>query len=373
MNKCQVQKKVVDMKRNTNLDIFRATALLLVMIYHGWVLTGSHPFCGTIITLLVSLGGEIGVTAFFALSGYGIYCSLQRMEQGNGKIDYLKFLKKRAKRIYPDYVFCMGVVVLLSLPAYLSWNGIKNIVTHLLMIHNLFPAYCGSINGVLWTMGVIVQFYIIAPVLYRLMNKYGVRTEIICILFTIVMKAIMYALILPATGHSEDLAFFSGRQLITSLDNFTVGMLVAYLLKNKENVLNGETAGIGMLVSVIGLICVCQFGMNMGIHTNNMSGYIWHSLLALQLGLLMFCVSYMKYEHKGLCVKGLLWLSKYEYGIYIWHLLILSKLLSYMKNLKESLYWWIIYLIYIPLSIFVGFFAAYVLKKILQRRTEKHA
>lgn len=361
------------MERNKNLDIFRAIALLMVMIYHGWVLTGSHPFCGTLITLLVSLGGEIGVTAFFALSGYGIYCSLQKMELNNGKIDYLRFLKNRAKRIYPDYIFCIGVVVLVSLPTYLSWNGIKNIITHLLLIHNLFPTYCGSINGVLWTMGVIVQFYFSAPFLYRLMNKYGVRMEIICVLFTIGMKAFMYAVILPTTGHSEDLAFFSGRQLVTALDNFTVGMFAAYLLKNKENCLNREAAEIGSVLSVIGLICVCQLGMNMGIHTNNFSGYMWHSLLALQLGLLMFCISYLKNEQKGLCSRVLLWLAKYEYGIYIWHLLILSKLLSCMENLKETSFWWIIYLIYIPLSILVGVFVADILKKVLQRRAAKHA
>lgn len=119
-------------------------------------------------------------------------------------------------------------------------GGIKSIVTHLLFIHNLFPQYHGAINGVLWTMGVTFQFYIFAYPLYRGMKKGGTFFAIFCILVTIAAKAIMYAYVLPGCNMDYNLEFFSGRQLITALDNFTIGMYVAYLgekikLEHKRN------------------------------------------------------------------------------------------------------------------------------------------
>lgn len=353
------------MNRNKNVDIFRAIALLLVMVYHGWVLCGSPALRYELVTLVVSLGGEIGVTAFFVLSGYGIYCSLDNMEKKHS-FRYGSFLKKRAQRVVPQYTLSIVVVVLLSLPAYLSVDGAWNILTHLFYIHNLFPRYSGSINGVLWTMGVIVQFYLIAPILYRLLKKFGIKMELACILFTILLKGVIYAFVLPYTGHSADLAFFSGRQLGTSLDNFTIGMFVAYIIKEKKADLHIEAAFFVFFMGIIEIISICQFGVVKGIHTNNVSGYIRHSLLALGLGLLVFAISYMKPKKVGVIYNVFLWLSKYEYGIYIWHLLILSILLQKMTVFQNYLgrwYYWFICVVYMVLAVSMGYIISLILEK----------
>ena len=93
------------LKRTKSIDILRAISLLLVMIYHAWILGGMWSFHLPVMSLLVPLGGEIGVTSFFALSGYGIYVSLKQSEDNGGKIDYLSYIKKRARRIIPQYYF----------------------------------------------------------------------------------------------------------------------------------------------------------------------------------------------------------------------------------------------------------------------------
>lgn len=361
------------MERNKNVDIFRAFSLLLVLVYHGWVLMGAQPFKYVLVTLLVSLGGEIGVTSFFALSGYGIYYSLRRMEASRGKIDYIEYAKKRLKRILPEYVLSIVVVVLFSFSAYLSLEGIGNIVTHLLFIHNLFPKYHGSINGVLWTMGVIVQFYIIAPVLYKGIRKYGLKMELLCVIATILMKYFIYAFVLPHIGRT-DLAFFSGRQLLTALDNFSVGMFIAYLIQEKKIHLGSEAAKFGGLLAIIEVICVCQLGMTYGIHTNNMSGYLWHSLLAMGLGTIILCISYIRCREQNIICKVLLWLSKYEYGIYVWHMLILSKMLGSIPQIQEVLnskFAWVVHVIYLLLAIIWGSGISMAEEKIKKRLSYK--
>ena len=87
------------MSRNKNVDVFRACALLTVIIYHCWVLTGSRSFAFSWLTNFVALGGESGVTAFFVLSGFGIFYSLDSMAN-HGGINYPAFMKKLFVRIY---------------------------------------------------------------------------------------------------------------------------------------------------------------------------------------------------------------------------------------------------------------------------------
>lgn len=64
--------------RNENVDLFRAVSLLMIVVYHAWVLTGSQPIGIGVLDQTILYWGEIGVTAFFLLSGYGIFHSLSR-------------------------------------------------------------------------------------------------------------------------------------------------------------------------------------------------------------------------------------------------------------------------------------------------------
>lgn len=63
------------MKRIKNIDLLRAGAILYIMLYHCYVLSGQPWQAHTAIHTILTLGGEVGVTLFFLLSGYGIYLS----------------------------------------------------------------------------------------------------------------------------------------------------------------------------------------------------------------------------------------------------------------------------------------------------------
>lgn len=64
------------MKHNKNIDVLRALALLQILLYHAWAVSGTPDFLPAIFAPGLQLSGEIGVTVFFALSGFGIYCSI---------------------------------------------------------------------------------------------------------------------------------------------------------------------------------------------------------------------------------------------------------------------------------------------------------
>lgn len=323
--------------RNKNIDILRSAALLLVLLYHAWVVCGSVPTRFSLINCMVSLGGEIGVTAFFALSGYGIYCSLRNMELHNS-LHYLPFLKKRALRIMPQYYFCLFFVLLCMDGAYyIAREHIGNILSHIFFLHNLFPDHFGAINGVLWTMGVIVQFYIFSILLYKGTRKFGLSFYVAGILFTILCKFIMYRYVLPAFTADSSLNFFAGRQLITALDNFLVGMAAAYFVQEKPWKLNKAFSMILFLLEIVLLVVICKTGQHYGIHTANLSGYVWHSAVALLLGLMMITFSNIQLADNCKLWQFLLWLSRFEYGIYLWHLVIYRNLLGKAPGIQALL------------------------------------
>lgn len=125
-------------KRNYNIDILRAMSILLIVLYHSWVLSGSAAVICAPITMLVSMGGEIGVTAFFALSGYGIFCSLRNSDL-NGGISFTTFMKKRFARICLQYVCLHSVLFYSNGRGFIQLVRLKNFVAHIFFVHNFFP------------------------------------------------------------------------------------------------------------------------------------------------------------------------------------------------------------------------------------------
>ena len=317
------------MKRNQSIDLLRSLALLLVMTRHCWVLTGYYPINFHPLSVLIQISGEIGVVLFFMLSGFGIYLSIESMIRKTGSFDFKTFMKARLKRVCPQYFVCIFTLLLITNQAdnFGSMNGFWNIVTHALFIHNWFGPYRGAIDGSLWTMGVTVQFYLIAYPLYLAFKKWGAKFWAVTALFTIAMKAIAYAIVLPGIENSTKYYFMAGRQLPTALDNFTTGMLVAYVVLKMPAIKKLYQALLGALASAGVLFALHYEGLAFGIHTNNIGGYTWHTLISIALGLVMYFVYYIPCTGKHFITKVFLWIADCEYATYIWHIVIFENLI----------------------------------------------
>lgn len=320
---------MIKRQRNYNIDIMRALAVLLVVVYHTWVLAGSFHINIPIVNIFIILGGEIGVTTFFLLSGYGIYSLLSRFEE-QGRLKFKNFFPDRIKKIAPQYYLSLVMALLLTDAAtYLSKEHIGTILSHIFFIHNISTRYFGAINGVLWTMAIIVQFYIVAIPLYKLLKKQPVLMGSLSVVFTVFVKCLVYVFIERKCGESgSQYYFFAGRQLFTALDNFVLGMLAAYVVDKYRDKMNNIKLGIGgSIILIIGIYVICKLGLKWGIHTNNLSGYLWHSELAICIMMLFIFIS-MITKDKVNYLGVLYWISENEYGIYLWHLLIFNNLLA---------------------------------------------
>lgn len=328
------------MERNKNVDIIRTLAIFLIMLNHFWGIISNVQYTNIgILNFLFSMGGELGVTLFFIMSGYGIYASLYKTEK-KGKISYKSYLIKRINRIIPPYYISILIMLLLTDGTYyLSKEQLGNVLSHIFLIHNVFPSYAGGLNGVLWALGTIFQFYLVAVILYKGINRYKSLFLVISVCFTIICKMLAVHYLLPIMGMDMTYSFWAGRNLLTSvLDNFVIGMFISYLYYNRKTQISNICAIILSLVSLVLIYVVCKIGITYGIHTDNISGYVIHSMIALAVGLFIFAFSYVKIGGDYIS-KLLIWISHYEYSIYIWHYLLAANIVEksgFVQNLLQK-------------------------------------
>lgn len=316
------------MKRNLGVDITRAFAIMAVIVYHFYVLVdGNRYLSHPLIHRLISIGGEVGVTLFFIISGYGIYLSIDRRMQ-RGDFSTGTFLKKRFARVLPQYYLSLLIIIFIGTQgAVLSNSGIFDIVTHVLLIHNFFPSTCGSISTVLWTMGVIFQFYFVSILLYKWVKKKPVIALICSIVFTILCKIIIFHIVFPHVEVEPSYYFTYGRQLFTALDNFIVGMFLAnYNLKPKELSI-GSKMILGSLMCVL-VVAWCVMPQANLRYSDSFMGYIWNTVLACLLGVCMWVISNIRFNNSNIFMRLILFVSEYQYGIYLWHFVVAANLLQ---------------------------------------------
>lgn len=321
--------------RNRTIDIFRAVAILAVLIYHFYYFCG-YPYQDHVIwNRFLGIGGELGVTLFFIISGFGIDVSLERMKEKYGKISAINFLKRRFLRILPQYYACLGILLLLTSSAqFINKKGLFDIFTHMIFIHNWFPSTHGSINGVLWSMGTIFQFYFIAVFIKKLFDKNRILTTICSVIISVGVKVLLYHWILPGIATDASWYFIYARQIVTALDNFMFGMMLHWLLTNSRKEWKKTTALAGGVLA--GAFCCLWILLliRYSPYTDDWIGYLWHTVFAFGLTVMMYFFCKMQLQWRGIGSNCLFWISKYQYGTYIWHFTVTSTLLSYSSAVQ---------------------------------------
>jgi peptidoglycan/LPS O-acetylase OafA/YrhL len=177
--------------RLQSIDALRGIAALGVVLYHA-VLQTENGVPNNLFQWPVKLGvfvsslGYICVFLFFVISGFCIHLQWARTRAA-GQIPEIKFgsfWKRRLRRLYPPYIIALALFMVLA--AFTSGINLTHffvydLVMHLLMLHNLDPNTCYSINGVFWTLAVEEQLYLAYFALLFLRKRWGWGpTLIIC-------------------------------------------------------------------------------------------------------------------------------------------------------------------------------------------------
>jgi peptidoglycan/LPS O-acetylase OafA/YrhL len=204
------------------LDGLRGLAMSLVVLAHLW-----PGWARPIAVSIVPSGGSIAMDLFFFVSGFGIFYLFVRSTIEGGREQSVRdFAIRRMGKIFPSYYLCIVVVIVLGWTNHdpgLAALG-PQILTHVLFLHNLFPQTLYGIDGVMWSLAVECQFYILFGVTRKLAMRWPVR-------YVAVLVAIAFVYRAWATSAFPRGYDFPDFQLPAMLDVFAFGMLCAYLYR----------------------------------------------------------------------------------------------------------------------------------------------
>lgn len=169
--------------RLQSIDALRGVAALGVVLYHAVMQTANATpdnFFRWPVKLIQFLSsfGYIGVFLFFVISGFCIHLQWAKSRAGGKpyQIVFTSFWKRRIRRLYPPYLFALALFFLmaaLSTGIDVTHFFVYDVVMHLLMLHNLDPHTCYSINGVFWTLAVEEQLYLAYFLLLFMRTRWG--------------------------------------------------------------------------------------------------------------------------------------------------------------------------------------------------------
>ena len=170
-----------------SLNGLRALSIIMVILYH---LDGNELFDheGVVHSFARFLfHGPLGVSIFFAISGFLITTLLIREEIEKGSISLKAFYTRRMIRIFPAYYFYLFVILLLTLDGYLrptliDWLSSVTYTKQFFMGHTVFE------TSHLWSLSVEEVFYLLWPLLFIYARPYRLQVILIGMLASCIFR-----------------------------------------------------------------------------------------------------------------------------------------------------------------------------------------
>ncbi len=296
------------------IEILRGCAALFVLLFHYKVPTG---------ILIIDLiwepfrqFGWTGVDLFFVISGFCIHW-------GYGEDKHFKpleYIWRRFRRIYPPYFFALLFAILgLSLGVYLRsvYGGkgpssealsLKQILTHLLLLHNFWPETSSGVNPVFWTIAIEIQFYLVYMVFRPLMRGWR---WIITIALSVVLFSV--ALLISTHGIPEFWNVFK------YWDEWVLGAAIADIYRRKPSSSKWWLPVSGGAVLLVGISYIMT-------STNVIFRLLWAGGYALiMLGFLWKSQP----PQIGWTARPFIFLGVISYSVYLIHLMLVQHIEPY--------------------------------------------
>ncbi|PYK19166.1 MAG: acyltransferase [Verrucomicrobia bacterium] len=156
MTETAIDPRFRNRERQPGLDLLRALAIIVVVIYHaalfGFKLPGR-----------VDRFGWIGVDLFFVLSGYLIGGQLLAPLTRDQRINLGRFFTRRALRIMPAYFVVLAIYFLL--PSWREYSEMSQPLWKFLLSVQNIALHGGTAFSHAWSLAVEDQFYLALPFL----------------------------------------------------------------------------------------------------------------------------------------------------------------------------------------------------------------
>jgi len=334
------------------LDGMRGIAVLLVLWYHIWELSWLPAPARWL--QWIPETGFIGVHLFFYLSGFVItYPFVRAQFAGERAPTWGHFAWRRFIKIVPSYVLSIAIAYAIGYAALSRFGAApwQEILTHLLFIHTWWQSTYGSINGVLWTLAVEVEFYLIFPLIWFCFSRLPFVTAIAMIALAELWRV-----------HAAHCCFNNQMPLLIEnlpgyLDIFACGMLSAWIFARYGHRWRQSRLSLAMLLlAVAGAWLFCALLINMYDHRNAPQWEVALQIYTRPLYGLAFAAVAVgslcapKFWQLPLANPPLRFLAIISYNLYLYHQMLARELVihhipPYSGDPHASLSWQVHYTI----------------------------
>lgn len=324
----------IDTKHIDVLDGVRALAILGVLWFHFWQQNWIMPYIklpfltklglpGTLSFDFLPRAGFLFVDCLLFLSAFCLFLPYARAALDGAPAPGVRlFFRKRAARILPSYYFSvLAILFFVAIPsgAYTSVSAcLRDLLPTLTFTQMFFPnvLLATKLNGVLWTVAVEVQFYLLFPLLARaFMKKPG--------LTYVGMLAVSLAFLFGYVLNHQDSIRMTINQLPAFFGVFANGMAFSYLFVLLGK--NGKRSRELSVLALAGLIAGLWLLVGMLKQAPTVDPVqVWQAQHRYRLSLVFALVT----VSAALTFSGVRWLfsnvvmrflAAISYNVYIWH------------------------------------------------------
>lgn len=348
------------------IDGIRALSILLVLVYHTFLVYDLSNPHETVATILTKLGwawtwawnGDKGVDVFFVMSGFLISGILLRQYSKEGHLNLKNFYIRRYLRLTPAYYFMLTIYWLLAA------NNSSMIWANYLYVSNFIP-YENQAAAWTWSLAVEEQFYFIYPLILIAILKWCKRPGMMLVwlfFISIVVNAgIAYSddmiRTTPSSAIYTNEAFYHYfitvmyDNLYTRFGGLVVGCLAAYALHfHQAKLTQFANSGLGVALTFFGLGLILFFMIFPAFsnaYDNYQTLHIWyyifnHTLFAVGVGILIVAMLLQKHW----LANAFNWffslpvwypIASLSYSLYLIHLVVMIVVIPAIVNLTITM------------------------------------
>jgi len=299
-------------ERQPGLDLLRALAIIVVVIYHAALFGFKLPS-------RIDRFGWIGVDLFFVLSGYLIGGQLLAPLARGNEISLGRFFARRVLRIMPAYFVVLAVYFLL--PSWREYPDMSQPLWKFLLSVQNIALHGGTAFSHAWSLAVEDQFYLGLPSILILVSRWpraAIITPCLIVLGGILLRTFLAYQNLTETGVS-----FRGFQAWiyyptwTRLDPLVFGVALAAIEKFRPQWWQRLTnCAIWLWVPALVLI-VCGLWLGEGDYLT-VTACVWQfPLIALGMAALLICAVSPRLFFRRVAIPGAAFIATIAYSAYL--------------------------------------------------------
>lgn len=332
------------MQRYFFIDFIRVISFLAVVLFHFDVeISMSYPYKEMIGRLAYGgqTVGDMAISLFIIVSGFSLVVS------SNGKLDVVRFFKKRVVAIYPAFwiTYCVvGVFLFIANSGFVGDGQYWKFILSFIGLDGFFLYRMSSYYLVgEWYTGYMLLTYLFFPVLFKGLISWPKSTMAVLVLVMLGLSA----------NYSSIFSVYINCNPIMRLPDFFFGMVYGYYFVKSRNA--RKTMSVFSLITLCALLFLLQ-------------GKIYSQLYMLLFGCSLFCLLAMVPE--GLknipsLKAGVDFISRHSFVAFLYHhqvLYFLFRIVNF-KNLNygETLFF---YGIIVLLSLVAAYFTDPLIKKV---------